>query len=229
MDDIVSEVNTDEKLVEELAGEQRTGTIEKSISKNPLASSEVGINENLVEMTKRGVNSALFSGVERCIRVLDKGSAAQRHCMAMMVTGSLNGKQCTSCQKQPNPGVCNPKTINSSMIKLNDRELKECGLEKDPTYVAPSGRTVVVPEPIRARAVVPTVKRLYTRRLKVVVPNQVKIEVTMADLNSSEDIVKLLLEKAIKAIYDLPITKFSEAEAIRETSEKIKELLKGAF
>jgi hypothetical protein len=116
------------------------------------------------------------------------------------------------------------------MIKLNDRELKECGLEKDPTYIDPKvGRAVVVLEPTKTAAVAKTVrvKREYTRRPKVAVPNQVKIEVTMADLNTSEDIVKLLLEKTIEAIYDLPITKFSEAEAIRSTSEKIKELLKG--
>lgn len=228
MDDIVTEVNTEEKLVEELQGERNKGTIERSIEKNPLAQAEGGLSEALIEMTKRGVNSALFQGVERCIRVIDKGSAAQRHCMAMMVTDSINGKGCTRCNKQPNPGVCKPTTINSSMIKLNDRELKECGLDKDPTYVDPkTARGVVVTfrNDAAKQKAEPKVKRTYTRRPKVAVPNAVKIEVTMAELAQHTNIIDVLLRRTLEAVYELPITKFSEAEAIRGTSERIKVLL----
>jgi hypothetical protein len=231
VDDIVSEVNTDEKIVDELKVEQHKGTVERSIQKNPLSQVESGLNEALVDMSKRGVNSALFQGVERCIRVLDKGSNNQRHCMSMMVTDSVNGKVCTRCFKQPNPGNPRPTVINSSMIRLNDKELKECGLTVDPTYVPPEKRggvTVTFRNDVGGKKVEPKVKRAYVRReSKVAVPNAVKIEVTMADLNNSDDITKLLLQKAIEAIYELPITKFSEAEAIRSTSEKIKGLLKG--
>jgi hypothetical protein len=228
VDDITSDVNTDDKLVEELKVQQHKQTVERTVEKNPLMNVESGLNEQLVEMTKRGVTSALFGGVERCISVIDKGSANQRHCMAMMVTDSARGKVCTRCNKQPNPGVCNPKVINSSMIRLNDKELKECGLDKDPTYIPPEKRGTepkITLEPKKDYVV--RVKRQYTRRIKVAVPNTVKIELSMNELDTSEDLVKLLLEKTIAAIYELPITKFSEAEAIRSTSEKIKGLLKG--
>jgi hypothetical protein len=227
-DDIVSEVSTDEKLVDELKVEQHRATVERSVEKNPLANVEGGLNTQLVEMTKRGVNSALFQGVERCIRVLDKGSTSQRHCMAMMISDTINGKSCTSCQKRPNPGVCNPKVINSSMIRLNDQQLKECGLDKDPSYIPPEQRNAIVaPTPTVTKIVKAKVAKETTvreRRPKVV-PNQVKIEVTMAELAQRTDIVNVLLKKTLEAIYELPITKFSEAEAIRGTSERIKELL----
>jgi hypothetical protein len=226
VDDITSDVNTDEKLVEELKVEQHKGTVEKSIEKNPLAEVKGGLNEALVDMTKRGQNSALFQGVERCIRVLDKGSNNQRHCMSMMVTDAVNGKVCTRCFKQPNPGVPRPTVINSSMIKLNDKELKECGLDKDPTYIPPEKRGGIADvKPVREKEE-PKAKRQYTRRAhKVAVPNAVKIEISMEELGV-HDVTNVLLKKALEAIYELPITKFSEAEAIRGTSERIKQLLR---
>jgi hypothetical protein len=225
-DDITSEVDTNEKVVQELEVERHRATVERSAEKNPLAKTEGGLNEQLVEMTKRGVNSALFQGVERCIRVLDKGSAAQRHCMSMMISDTINGKSCTHCQKRPNPGVCNPKVINSSMIKLNDKELKECGLDKDPSYIPPEHRNVSVTPTVTkvTRAKVAKETTVRERRPRVV-PNQVKIEISMSDLNATPSIVDVLLRKTLEAIYELPITKFSEAEAIRGTSERIKELL----
>lgn len=227
VDDIVSDVSTDEKLVEELKVEQHKATVDRSVEKNPLAESNGGLNEALVEMSKRGVNSALFQGVERCIRILDKGSKSPRHCMSMMVTDTTNGKVCTRCFKQPNQGVPKPTVVNSSMIRLNDKELKECGLTVDPTYIPPEKRGgVIETKPFRVKEEAPKAKRQYTRRTpKVVVPTAVKITVSMADLNNSDDITKLLLEKAIDAIYELPVAKFSDAEAIRVVSEKVKKLL----
>jgi hypothetical protein len=228
-DDITSEVNTEEKLVEELTEQRHKQTVEHTLEKNPLMTVAAGLNEQLIEMTKRGVNSALFQGVERCIRVLDKGSNSQRHCMAMMVSDNVHGKHCTSCQKSPNPGCPKPTVINSSMIRLNDKELKECGLDKDPTYVPPEKRGgIIETKPVRVKEE-SKAKRLYTRREKVAVPNVVKIEVSMKDLSECNvnDIATLLLEKAIGAIYELPVAKFSDAEAIRIVSDKVKEVLKG--
>ena len=227
-DDITSDVNTEEGLVEELKVEQHKGTVEHTLEKNPLMNVATSLNEQLVEMTKRGVNSALFQGVERCIRVLDKGSNNQRHCMAMMVSDLTNGKHCTHCQKKPNPGVPEPKVMNSSMIRLNDKELKECGLDKDPTYVTPSKATALNPEMARMlnKSENDKIKRRYTRREpKVAVPNAVKIEISLKDLDTASDITRVLLTKALEAIYELPITKFAEAEAIRGTSERIKLIL----
>lgn len=229
-DDITSDVNTDESLVEELKKEQHKATIEKSVASNTLLEQQqqVGLMPELVEMSKRGVHSTLMHGVERCIRVIDAGAPNQRHCLSMMVSNlSTNEKMCTRCTKQRNPGVPQPKVINSSMIRLSDKELKECGLDHDPTYVPPEKRGTIehIGGPIVEKAT-PKVKRQYTRRIsKVAVPKGVRIEVSLEELEKNPNIVNVLLQKALEAIYELPITKFSEAEAIRGTSEKIKELL----
>jgi hypothetical protein len=225
--DITSDVNTDETLVNELKEQQHKQTVERTLEKNPLQMENQGLQEGLLEMLKRNITSALFSGVERCIRIVDKGSTNQRHCMSMMVSDATNGKVCTRCFKQPNPGVVRPTVINSSMIRLNDKELKECGLTVDPTFVPPERRGgVIETKPFRIKEEAPKAKRQYTRREpKVAVPNAVKIEIGLKDLDSAKNITHVLLQKALEAIYELPITKFSEAEAIRGTSERIKQLM----
>jgi len=230
VDDIISDVNTDENLVNELKTEQHKATVERSIEKNPLAQSQTGLSQPLLNMLTLGKTTAMFQGVEKCIRVVDKGSTSQRHCLSMIVSEANRGKVCTRCDASRPQGFPDPKVINSSMIRLNDKELKECGLTVDPSYVAPSKHTSLNPEvpKLLKKAEATRVKRQYTRREpKVAVPNAVKIEVAMSDLKDSDDVIKLLLQKAIDSIYELPVTKFSEAEAIREVSEKIKALLKG--
>jgi hypothetical protein len=222
-DDIISDVSTDEKLVDELKVEQHRGTVERSIEKNPLAQSQTGLSQPLLNMLTLGKTTAMFQGVEKCIRVVDKGSTSQRHCLSMIVSEANRGKVCTRCDVSRPQGFPEPKIINSSMIKLNDKELKECGLDSDPTYVAPAKRTQAVPA---VEAPKPRVKRQYTRREpKVAAPNAVKIEISLKDLDTASDITRVLLTKALEAIYELPITKFSEAEAIRGTSERIKLIL----
>lgn len=224
-DDITSDVNTDEKIVEELQQERQAQLLSGTKARSPLAESGSGLNQNLLEMSKRGVNTATFSGVERCIRVINAGSNGERHCMGMVVSNNVQGKHCTACQRLPNPGICNPTVINSSMIKLNDKELKELGMESDPVYQAPTKASKTpVPAPVAKRKVVSLAPR--ERRPKVAGPKTVKIEIPLQDLANALNPTVALLNATLASIYELPVTKFSEAEDIRVVSEKIKSLIK---
>lgn len=187
--------------------------------KSPVDDIQRGLNAELVNMLALGKKSSQFQGLERCIRILEKGTPNQRHCLSMMVSNlTTNQRMCSSCDRIRDPNA-NPKVINSSMIRLSQKELNECGLESDPLLNAKA----VIPAKVKAQKKVNA--QPVQRRPKVAVPNTVKIEITMKELETNPDIVDVLLQKALEAIYDLPITKFSEAEAIRGTSEKIKKLL----
>jgi len=188
--------------------------------KSPVAETPAGLNQELLNMLSLGKKSYQFQGIDRCIRILEKGTANQRHCMAMMINNlSTNTRVCSSCDRIRDPNA-NPKVINSSMIRLSAKELEECGLTVDPLANAKS-EPIKQPKRLKVKEAQPV-----QRRPKVAVPNTVKIEITMKELEQNPDIVDVLLQKALEAIYDLPITKFSEAEAIRGTSEKIKNLLR---
>lgn len=188
--------------------------------KAPVDEIQRGLNQELVNMLTLGKKSYQFQGIDRCIRVLEKGTPNQRHCYAMMINNlSTNTRVCSSCDRIRDPNA-NPKVINSSMIRLSQKQLEECGLETDPLL---NKKTEPI-KPVKRLKVVKEAQPIQ-RRPKVAVPNIVKIEITMKELEQNPDIVDVLLQKALEAIYDLPITKFSEAEAIRGTSEKIKKLL----
>ena len=186
----------------------------------PVPATPTGLNADLVQRLAMGQKSAQFQGIERCIRILEKGTPNQRHCMSMMVNNlTTNTRGCSSCDRIRDPNA-NPKVINSSMIRLSQKELEECGLQSDPLV---GQKAAPIPEPKKVK--VTKEPKPVTRRTKVAVPNTVKIEITMKELEENPEIVSVLLQKTLAAIYDLPITKFSEAEAIRGTSEKIKKLL----
>lgn len=188
--------------------------------KAPVDDIQRGLNQELVNMLTLGKKSYQFQGIDRCIRILEKGTPNQRHCLAMMLNNlSTNTRVCSSCDRIRDPNA-NPKVINSSMIRLSQKQLEECGLEADPLLNKKA-------EPIKPAKRLKEVKETQPvqRRPKVAVPSTVKIEITMKELEENPNIVDVLLQKALESIYDLPITKYSEAEAIRGTSERIKKLL----
>ncbi|SRR5260221_8272422 len=188
--------------------------------KAPIAETPSGLNQELLNMLKLGKKSYQFQGLERCIRVLESDTPNQRHCYAMMVNNlTTNQRMCSSCDRIRDPNA-NPKIINSSMIRLSQKELDECGLASDPLA---NTKSEPIKQPKRLKAV--KEDKPVQRRPKVAVPTSIKIEVTMKELEGNPNIVDVLLKKALEAVYELPITKFSEAEAIRGTSEKIKTLL----
>jgi hypothetical protein len=188
--------------------------------KSPVPETPAGLNQELVNMLTLGKKSYQFQGIDRCIRILDKGTPNQRHCMAMMINNlSTKTRGCSSCDRIRDPNA-RPTVINSASIRLSQKELEQCGLDHDPLLNAKS-EPIKQPKRLKVKEVQPV-----QRRPKVAVPNTVKIEITMKELEQNPDIVDVLLQKALEAIYELPITKFSEAEAIRGTSEKIKNLLR---
>jgi len=50
---------------------------------------------------------------------------------------------------------------------------------------------------------------------------------TMEELKSDPDVVKVMLSKTLEAIFELPVSNFREAEAIRVVKERVESFLKG--
>jgi hypothetical protein len=185
----------------------------------PVAQAQTGLNAELVQMLKMGKKFNQFQGIDRCIRVLDAGTPNQRHCFSMMVKDmTRNMVMCSSCDRVKDVNA-NPKTINSSMIKLSPKELEEFHMEKDPLENAK-------PVPVKKVKVVKA-KEPSPRRPKVAVPNSVKIEVTLKELGSDPQIVDVLLQKTLDAIFELPVKNFREAEEIRVVKERVEKFLQG--
>lgn len=188
----------------------------------PVKEQNGGLNLELLNMLKIGKKYANFQGIDRCIRVLDTGTDHAHHCGAMMVKNlTLNTLMCTSCDRIKDPNA-NPKVINSSMIRLSNKELEECGLNSDPLLNAKPEPVVQPKKVVKKEAVEPK-----PRTAKVKTPNSVKIEVTMEELRNNPDVVKVMLQKTLDAIFDLPVSNFREAEAIRVVKDKVEAYLKG--
>jgi len=191
--------------------------------KAPVPDSPTGLNQELLNMLTLGKKSYQFQGIDRCIRVLEKGTPNQRHCMAMMINNlTTNQRLCSSCDRIKDPNA-NPKVINSSMIRLSQKELEECGLQSDPLLNAKAA-----PEPVKPKRTRRTKEEMATsepRRSKVKTPNSVKIEMTMEDLKKNPNVLSVMLQKTLDAIYELPVSNFREAEEIRVVKERVEEFL----
>lgn len=187
--------------------------------KSPVPETPAGLNQELVNMLTLGKKSYQFQGLDRCIRILDKGTPNQRHCMAMMVNNlSTNTRGCSSCDRIRDPNA-RPTVINSASIRLSQKELEQCGLDHDPLLNAK-------PEPIKQPKRLKVVTTESTpRRTKVAKPNSINIEVTMKELQNDPNVVSILLKKALDAIFELPVKNFREAEEIRVVKERVEEML----
>lgn len=193
--------------------------------KAPVDDIQRGLNQELMNMLSIGKRSNQFQGIERCIRVLESGTPNQRHCLSMMVSNlTTNQKMCSSCDRIRDPNA-RPKTINSSMIRLSQKELADCGLASDPLLNVKTTdvSSKVIPQIYKPKK--RNIREQEVRRPKVAKPSSINIEVSMKELEENPNIMYVLLKKTLEAVYELPITKFSEAEAIRGTSEKIKALI----
>jgi len=215
-DDIITNVEANENDVLDLKKAHYQGG--GGTRTPPPVRVQTRLNDELVQMLKMGKKYSQFQGIDRCIRVLDPGTPSQRHCMSMMVRDNTrNMTICSSCDRIKDVNA-SPKTINSAAIKLTQKELEEMKLKVDPTENMKA-------EPIVKAKRLKKTDQVSQRRPKVTTPNSIKIEVSMQELEGSDPIT-LLLKKALAAVYELPITKFSEAESIRGTSEQLKLLLK---
>jgi hypothetical protein len=188
--------------------------------KAPVADSPAGLNQELLNMLKLGKKSYQFQGIDRCIRILEPGTSNQRHCMAMMISNlSTNTRVCSSCDRIRDPNA-NPQVINSSMIRLSQKELEECGLQADPLANVKS-------DPIKPAKRQKAVKEEATepRRTKVKTPNKVVIEMSMEELRKDPNVVNVMLQKTLEAIFELPVSNFREAEQIRVVKERVEGFL----
>lgn len=194
---------------------------------NRVAQVQPGLNAQLLNMITLGKTYASFGGIDRCIRVLDAGTNHAHHCGSMMVKNlTTNQLMCSSCDKIKDPNA-NPKVINSSMIRLNQKELEECGLKEDPF----AGRAVVPAQPAKAPAKKAQKARenaeVQRPKKTMKTPNKVVIEMTMEELKNDPNVVNVMLNKTLEAIFELPVSNFREAEAIRVVKERVESFLKG--
>lgn len=189
--------------------------------KAPVDDIQQGLNPELVNMLGLGKKSTQFQGIERCIRILEKGTPNQRHCLSMMVSNlTTNQRMCSSCDRIRDPNS-NPKTINSSMIRLSQKELNECGLESDPLANAKP----VIPAKVKKVKKAEQIEAIAPRRSKVKTANLVKIEMSMEELKKNPNVLAVMLQKTLDAIYELPVSNFREAEEIRVVKERVEEFL----
>lgn len=224
--DITTEITASEDDVADLkkthykeAGAQTRMATPARISEQPH-----GLNIELLNMLKIGKRFATFQGVDRCIRVLDPNTPNARHCGAMMVKNlTTNMQMCSNCDKIKDPNA-QPRIINSSMIRLSNKELEECGLKEDPLINAKPE-----PAPKKSRKNPAKMAESVQRSRKVPIPNSVKIEMTMKDLNQDSNVVGNILNKVLEAIFELPVKNFREAEEIRVVKERIEALLKESY
>jgi hypothetical protein len=214
-DDIISTVNDTESEIAEVKKAHYAGG--GGTRTPPPIAVQTKLNEELLNMLKIGRKYAQFQGIDRCIRVLDPGAPSQRHCMSMMVKDlTRNMVVCSSCDRIKDVNA-NPKTINSASIKLNPQELQEMHMDKDPLENAKPMAVKPIKNPAK-------VAESRARRPKVAVPNSVKIEVTMKELGNP-DIIDVLLQKTLDAIFELPVKNFREAEEIRIVKERVEKFL----
>lgn len=187
----------------------------------PVADQPGGLSPVLLDMLKLGKTYANFQGIDRCIKVIDASTKNAHHCGAMVISNlSTNQKLCSNCDRIRDPNA-KPKVINSSMIRLTQKELEECGLTEDPLVNAKSDP---VPKANKMKKAAKVVKE-GPRRAKVKTPNKVTIDVTLAELKDNPNPVKVLLKRTLDAIFELPVSNFREAEEIRVVKERVEDFL----
>lgn len=98
------------------------------------------LKQNLVMMANAGVTTAAFGSTDRCIRVITVpargGGSVQCHCSRPCVrvgTDKLCPDHDGAVFQPTQTPVAKGRSFNSASIKLGKAELKDCGLEEDPS------------------------------------------------------------------------------------------------
>lgn len=101
------------------------------------------LKQNLVMMVNAGVTTAAFGSTDRCIRVITVpargGGSVQCHCSRPCVrvgTDKLCPDHDGAAFQPTQTPVAKGRSFNSASIKLGKAELKDCGLEEDPSLSA---------------------------------------------------------------------------------------------
>lgn len=103
------------------------------------------LKQNLVMLANSGVTTAAFGSTDRCIRVITVpargGGSVQCHCSRPCVRVGTD-KLCpdhdgAAFQPSQTP-VARGRVTNSASIHLSKSELKDCGVEEDPSLIPSS-------------------------------------------------------------------------------------------
>lgn len=134
-DVITTEVAASDVAVAEIRKEVQPTEVGASVPIDRLP-----LKPNLVMMANAGVTTAAFGSTDRCIRIVTVptkgGGSVQCHCSRPCVRIGAD-KLCPDhdgAAFQPNQTpVAKGRVINSASIKLSKSELKDCGIEEDPS------------------------------------------------------------------------------------------------
>lgn len=139
-DVITRDVDTSDVAVAEVRKEVTPTEVGASVPIDRLP-----LRPNLVMMANSGVTTAAFGSTDRCIRVITVptkgGGAVQCHCSRPCVrvgTDKLCPDHDAAAFAPSQTPVAKGRVMNSASIKLSKAELKDCGIEDDPTLRAQS-------------------------------------------------------------------------------------------
>ncbi len=127
-------------------------------------------------------------------------------------------KVCPECDKQPPIGWVAPRKTNATDTMLTAKEMEECGLNPDGTRIDGKPVTRALPKQ--------TIEAPQAVEAKVEVKKDaVSIEVSLAEIESGEDIAALLIRRVSAGMDKLPVTNFGESKRLIKLQEKLEGLL----
>lgn len=169
-------------------------------------------------------------GVDRCNREImravpnvmgddSKGyHNVKARCNQPIVSRISDGvKACPNCDREPPVGNVHPRVTNSAGIPLTQKELQECGVTEDSSLKEPKEK-VVAKKPKEKKAV----EAIKMNRAK---KDVVDFTVALEQLESAEDISRLLIKAASEGLDRLPVTNFAESKRLLKIQEKLERLL----
>lgn len=179
------------------------------------------LKPNLVMLANSGVTTAAFGSTDRCIRVVTVptkgGGTVQCHCSRPCVRIGAD-KLCPEHDRdafQPNQtAVPKGRTFNSASIKLGKAELKDCGLEEDPSLKS---------SPAQDAAVSPRITGAQTGPAASGAADLVRLSFTLEEL-AAGNLLTVFQNRVVEALDSLPCSTRKQMKQMDAIQEKVLKL-----
>lgn len=216
-DVITTEVAASDVAVAEIRKEVQPTEVGASVPIDRLP-----LKPNLVMMANAGVTTAAFGSTDRCIRVITVptkgGGSVQCHCSRPCVRVGAD-KLCpdhdgAAFQPSQTP-VAKGRVINSASIHLSKAELKDCGVEEDPSLKSsPTAATPTVPQPTAAGP---------ERGVAISGESLVRLNFTLEEL-AAGNILTVFQNRVVEALDSLPCSTRKQMKQMDAIQEKVLKL-----
>lgn len=220
-DVITTEVGASDVAVAEIRKEVQPTEVGASVPIDRLP-----LKPNLVMLANAGVTTAAFGSTDRCIRIVTVptkgGGTVQCHCSRPCVRIGAD-KLCPDhdgAAFQPNQTpVAKGRVINSASIKLSKSELKDCGIEEDPSLTtSPAAAAPSVPQPTVAGP---------ERGAAISNESLVRLTFTLEEL-ASGNLLGTFQNRVVEALDGLPCNTRKQMKQMDAIQEKVLKLGKRA-